>query len=45
MDENTDEQVIPVATLVVIQPNTIIPIRIIEVEVVGEVSRQICSIS
>ncbi len=54
MNENTDEIIIsnkntlPVATLVMIQPNTIIPMRIIEAEVIGEINpdcNKICLIS
>ena len=54
MNENTDEIIIsnkntlPVATLVMIQPNTIIPMRIMEAEVINEVNHdcnKICLIS
>lgn len=54
MNENTDEIIIsnkntlPIATLVIIQPNTIIPMRIIEADVINEVNldcNKICLIS
>lgn len=54
MNENTDEIIIsnkntlPVATLVMIQPNTIIPMQIMEAEVINEVNldcNKICLIS
>lgn len=47
MNENTDEIIIsnkntlPIATLVIIQPNTIIPMRIIEAEVINEVINEV----
>jgi hypothetical protein len=43
-----NKNTLPVATLVMIQPNTIIPIQIIEAEVINEVNvncNKICLIS
>jgi hypothetical protein len=47
MNENTDEIIIsnkntlPIATLIIMQPNTIIPMRIIEAEVINEVINEV----